>query len=161
MRCFGRLCKGYADHHFDSVANALHAAGMTAGLISLYVGIRAKHLRPLERLVSALWHPPQWYLYAWVGHFGLQKDVPAVFTYGLTPKSFLQGEFCSTMWVYGGGVFEPKASAVWPAGSAPPKLGLIGFAAVCLLLIHACTPAGWLWRKEWSKSAAAAKQKAR
>ena len=77
-----RLCKGYAAHHFDSVANSLHAGGMTAGLVSAGVGLFAKHLTPLERVVSVMWHVPQWYLFAWVGHFGLQKDVPAVFTYG-------------------------------------------------------------------------------
>jgi len=143
------LCKGYAHHHFDSIANSLHAAGMTAGLVSVYVGLRAKHLSPLERVVSVLWHVPQWYLYAWIGHFGMQKDVPAVFTYGLTPKSFFSGEFCSTKWVYTGLVFESKPAMFWPADGAVPSFALAAIAAAVFLLIGALTPAGMLWQKEY------------
>jgi len=154
------LCEGYAAHHFDSIANSFHAAGMTAGLVSVYVGLAAKHLTPLERVVSVLWHPPQWYLYAWVGHFGLQKDVPAVFTYGLTPKSFFSGEFCSTKWVYTGRVFDSKPSIFWPGGGPVPHQALAAMAAIVFLMIGAITPAGRLWQKEY-RAATALKAKAK
>ena len=156
------LCKGYAHHHFDSYANALHAAGMTAGLVSVAVGLSAKHLTRLERVASLLWHPPQWYLYAWFGHFGLQKDVPAVFTYGLTPKSFLQGEFCSTMWVYTGAVFDSKPSllpSLLSTGASTadlvPTPALALFAAAVFAMIAFLTPPGRLWTKEYRARAAA------
>ena len=129
---------------------------MTAGLVSVALGLRAQHLSRLERAVSALWHPPQWYLYAWVGHFGLQKDVPAVFTYGLTPTSFLSGEACSCMWVYGGKVFESKPSMLWPGGGPVPPLALVALALVGFVLIGAVTPPGLLWQKEYRARKAAA-----
>jgi len=113
------------------------------------VGLFAKHLTPLERVVSVMWHVPQWYLFAWVGHFGLQKDVPAVFTYGLTPKSFLSGEFCSTMWVYTGSVFESKPSALGTSDAKLPSALLFGIAVLLFAFIGAATPAGFLWQKEY------------
>jgi len=144
------LCKGYAHHHFDSIGNSLHAAGMTAGLVSVGVGLAAKHLSAVERVASVLWHPPQWYLYAWVGHFCMQKDIPAVFTYGLTPKSFFSGEFCSTMWVYGGGVFAAKPAMLWPvAGADVPSLALVAFAVAVFGVVCANSPPGRLWLKEY------------
>jgi len=151
------LCKGYAAHHFDSIANSLHAAGMTAGLVSVYVGLRCNQLSTSERVVSVLWWMPQWYLYAWVGHFGLQKDIPAVFTYGLTPRSYFSGEFCSTLWVYGGGVFESKPSMLWPWAAAVPSSALVAMAVLVFALIGAVTPPGLLWQKAYRLRAAAAK----
>ena len=38
---------------------------------------------------------PLYYLYAWVGHFFVQRDIPAVFTYGMTLRGWASGEFCS------------------------------------------------------------------
>ena len=90
-----RLCKGYAHHHFDSIANSLHAAGMTAGLVSVGVGLAAKHLSAIERIASVLWHPPQWYLYAWVGHFAMQKDIPAVFTCAIALSPVSRQPLCT------------------------------------------------------------------
>lgn len=143
------LCAGYANHHFDSIGNSWHAAGMTAGLVSVAVGLFGTRLSTVQRVASMLWWAPQWYLWAWLGHFWLQKDVPAVFTYGLTPKSYLTGEFCSTMWVYTGKVFESKNST-FPGfeGSGPvPSTFLAAEAAVLFFLIGAFSPPGWLWQK--------------
>ena len=139
------LCTGYAAHHFDSIGNAFHASGMTAGVVSVLVGLFSTGLSKTERAVSVLWWAPQWYLYAWVGHFGLQKDVPAVFTYGLTPKSYLSGEFCSTLWVYSGRVFDQKNSLLT---SAPvPWRYNFAIGVLCFISIACLTPAGFLWQK--------------
>jgi len=155
------LCEGYAAHHFDSIGNSLHAAGMTAGLVSVALALGARHLSTLERAVSAMWWMPQWYLYAWVGHFGMQKDVPAVFTYGLTPSSFLKGEFCSTMWVYTGAVFEPKPALFWPSAGNVPSAALGAIAVATFAFIALATPPGRLWCKEYhARAAVAAKAKA-
>ena len=147
------LCKGYASHHFDSIGNSLHFSGMTAGAVSVLVGLFGPGLTTLERVVSVLWWTPQWYLYAWVGHFGMQKDVPAVFTYGLTPKSFFSGEFCSVMWVYSGQVFDEKGSILVAPGSTVPWRFNFGIGVAVFVLIGAMTPAGFLWQKAWRASA--------
>mmetsp|Transcript_25419 Transcript_25419/g.74649 ORF Transcript_25419/g.74649 Transcript_25419/m.74649 type:complete len:231 (+) Transcript_25419:61-753(+) len=138
------LCKGYAAHHFDSISNSFHAAGMTAGVVSVLVGLFGPGLTKGQRLASVLWFAPQWYLPAWVGHFSLQKDVPAVFTYGLTPKSFFTGEFCSATWVFTGGVFEQKPSLLTSAPVAPSYN--FGLAVALFVLLGALTPAGALWQ---------------
>ena len=44
-----------------------------------------------------------WYLSAWAGHFILQKDVPAVFSYGMSPRGWAVGEYCSMRALYGWG----------------------------------------------------------
>lgn len=141
------LCEGYASHHFDSIGNSLHFSGMTAGAISVMVGLFGPGLTLFERIVSVLWWMPQWYLYAWVGHFGMQKDVPAVFTYGLTPKSFFSGEFCSVMWVYTGRVFDEKGSILASAGETVPYRFNLGIGLAVFVLIGALTPPGFLWQK--------------
>jgi len=153
------LCRGYASHHFDSVSNSFHAAGMTAALVSVLVGLFGSNLSGGERVASVLWWAPQWYLWAWLGHFWLQQDVPAVFTYGLTPKSYFAGEFCSTMWVYTGSVFESKNSS-FPGfkGSPPVPTPLLAVIAVVLFaFIGAFTPPGLLWQKAMRAPAAKAK----
>merc|ERR1711939_592524 len=38
------MCEGYADHHFDSISNSWHAGGMTAGLVSVAIGLFGSHL---------------------------------------------------------------------------------------------------------------------
>jgi len=154
------LCKGYAAHHFDSIGNSFHAAGMTAGLVSVYVGLRCTQLTPSERVASVLWWMPQWYLYAWIGHFGLQKDIPAVFTYGLTPKSYFSGEFCSTLWVYSGDVFSSKPSYLWPGAAEVPSAALVATAVLVFVLIGAITPPGHLWQKAYRTRVGAATVKA-
>ena len=56
-----RLCKGYAAHHFDSVANSLHAGGMTAGLVSAgALAVNAGDLRSASLGFAA---PHIWYLH--------------------------------------------------------------------------------------------------
>jgi hypothetical protein len=83
------LCNGYDAHHFDPISNCSHAAGMILVFISIFVYfITGKH-RILLTLV------PIWYLYAWIGHFFMQKDIPAVFVYGMTLQGWLSGEYCS------------------------------------------------------------------
>ena len=141
------LCDGYASHHFDSIGNSLHFSGMTAGLISVLVGLFGPGLTKLERVISVLYWTPLWYLYAWVGHFGMQKDVPAVFTYGLTPKSYFSGEFCSVMWVYTGKVFAEKGSILVAPGQTVPWRCNFGIGVAVLVLIGCVTPPGFLWQK--------------
>ena len=120
---------------------------MTAGAISVLVGLFGCGLTKLERVLAVLWWTPNWYLYAWVGHFGMQKDVPAVFTYGLTPKSFFSGEFCSVLWVYTGRVFEEKGSILVAPNQTVPWRFNFGIGLAALVLIGALTPTGFLWQK--------------
>ena len=84
-----QLCEGYDAHHFDSISNCIHAAGMIVAFFSLFCFIVSRQSRILITL------PPIWYLYAWVGHFFIQKDIPAVFVYGMTFRGWLSGEYCS------------------------------------------------------------------
>ena len=46
--------------------------------------------------------PPTWYLYAWAGHFFVQKDIPAVFVYGMSLRGWLAGEYCSLCSLFAG-----------------------------------------------------------
>eukprot|EP00539_Tryblionella_compressa_P017315 CAMPEP_0178842612 /NCGR_PEP_ID=MMETSP0746-20121128/15621_1 /TAXON_ID=913974 /ORGANISM="Nitzschia punctata, Strain CCMP561" /LENGTH=91 /DNA_ID=CAMNT_0020506001 /DNA_START=17 /DNA_END=292 /DNA_ORIENTATION=- len=41
------------------------------------------------------WSFPAFYLPAWAGHFFLQKDIPAVFSYGTTLSGWYNGETCA------------------------------------------------------------------
>jgi hypothetical protein len=84
-----QLCEGYDAHHFDNISNCIHAAGMLMALFSLFCFFVSKQSLILLTL------PPIWYLYAWVGHFLIQKDIPAVFVYGMTFRGWLSGEYCS------------------------------------------------------------------
>ena len=63
----------------------------------------------LQVLVNRKWNslmlltvPPVWYLYAWAGHFFIQKDIPAVFVYGMSIRGWLAGEFCSLCSLFSG-----------------------------------------------------------
>ena len=82
-RALQELCDGYDAHHYDPVSNCLHAAGMILGIISILSFLIS---RKGKILVTVF---PIWYLYAWVGHFFLQKDIPAVFVYGMTLQGLL------------------------------------------------------------------------
>ena len=77
----------------------------------------------------------------------MQKDVPAVFTYGLTPKSYFSGEFCSVMWVYTGRVFDEKGSIMVGPGQTVPWRFNFAIGVAVLVLIGALTPPGFLWQK--------------
>ena len=80
--------------------------------------------------------------------------------YGLTPKSFFSGEFCSTMWVYGGGVFAAKPAMLWPIdGADVPPLALVAFAVAVFGVVCANSPPGRLWQKEY-RARVASKAKA-
>lgn len=103
---FKEMCEGYESHHFNSVSNCLHAAGMIIGFILVFqasILAKAKQYRPSGRsysthlLICLAWLPPVWYLYAWAGHFFLQKDIPAVFSYGTTLRGWASGELCSVL----------------------------------------------------------------
>lgn len=91
-----QLCQGYDDHHFDSLSNCLHAAGMLLTLLSIFSFC-------LTRQFKILWtFLPIWYLYAWTGHFFIQKDIPAVFVYGMSLRGWLSGEWCSICSLFSG-----------------------------------------------------------
>jgi hypothetical protein len=91
------LCAGNEAAHFDTWSNILHAAGMLTTLlvfVLLVVSVaRARPLRASLRLAS--WLPPAYYIPAWTGHIGIQRDVPAVFTYGTTFRGWATGEYCA------------------------------------------------------------------
>jgi hypothetical protein len=97
------LCNGYAAAHFDSASNILHAAGMVATLW-LFVYATTLFFFGFGKFQHYLYLPPLYYLPAWVGHFIFQKDIPAVFTYGTTPKGLLSGEFCAFEDLFHGGI---------------------------------------------------------
>ena len=84
-----QMCIGYDAHHFDAYSNCSHAAGMILVFITLF------YMCFRRRLSMLLTVPPIWYLYAWAGHFFIQKDIPAVFVYGMSMKGWLSGEYCS------------------------------------------------------------------
>ena len=83
------LCKGYESHHYNPISNCSHAAGMILSFIVIACALIHR------RLSVAVTLPPIWYLYAWAGHFFIQKDIPAVFVYGMTFRGWLSGEYCS------------------------------------------------------------------
>lgn len=94
-QAFHEICVGYEAHHHNSESNALHAAGMllAAGIIALAATATTKTRG--VRLVVWAWVPPTWYLFAWVGHYFHQADIPAVFTYGTTLYGWASGEACA------------------------------------------------------------------
>lgn len=83
------LCQGYEAHHYNPISNCSHAAGMILSFIVLACAVIYRRLGVAATL------PPIWYLYAWAGHFFIQKDIPAVFVYGMTFRGWLSGEYCS------------------------------------------------------------------
>eukprot|EP00729_Bicosta_minor_P010240 gene10240-33016_t len=81
------LCIGYESHHFVALSNCFHASGY----LLAFAAIGAALLRPsssqwtsLQRAECLLWVLPLWYLYAWLGHFFVQKDIPAALLHGRT-----------------------------------------------------------------------------
>jgi len=103
------LCRGYTAAHFDTNSNIWHAAGMVASMILLLVaGGAVGKYSVSPAMTILLWIPPVYYLPAWVGHFGFQKDIPAVFVYGTTFRGWWRGEACAFMDLFQGGlVSEP------------------------------------------------------
>jgi hypothetical protein len=104
------LCAGNDAAHFDTWSNILHAAGMLTTLLVFGLGVvSVAAARPLvESLRLAAWLPPSYYIPAWIGHIGIQGDVPAVFTYGTTLRGWASGEYCA--WrdlAQGGTVAQP------------------------------------------------------
>eukprot|EP01052_Picozoa_sp_SAG31_P008069 SAG31_NODE_398_length_16250_cov_8.737601_11_plen_201_part_00 len=91
-KAFHEICAGYEAHHYDPDSNALHAAGMI-----LTFGMFAALLVRKQAVRLAAWVPPTWYLFAWVGHYFYQADVPAVFTYGMTLRGWASGEACAVV----------------------------------------------------------------
>ena len=91
------LCAAYEAHHYDSTSNVLHAVGTAVSLATLAISLAAPGLRPARRVALLLRIPPLWYLWAWAGHFLVQRDIPAVFTYGMTLRGWASGEWCSLL----------------------------------------------------------------
>jgi len=104
------LCRGYVSHHYEPNSNCLHAAGMLLSfalilqaLLPSFVAVRPCCRSYVHHLMSSLaWTPPLYYLYAWVGHFVMQADIPAVFTYGMTFRGWACGELCSVWALFTG-----------------------------------------------------------
>lgn len=91
-----RMCAAYERHHFDPYSNVLHVAGcvLAIGYIG-FAALTSNVLSSGERLRLLACVPPLWYLYAWAGHFFIQKDIPAVFNYGTTARGLVTGEWCA------------------------------------------------------------------
>ena len=151
-----QMCEGYGNHHFDAVSNGFHAAGMLAAIISLLVALWPSHVTTGQRLLSGLWVPPQWYIGAWVGHFFLQKDIPAVFAYGVQLRTWAAGELCSAKWVFSGDAFAEKPSLLTGGAPVPFRHGA-ALALAQLVVLAAMTPAGSIWQHALSGGKAAAK----
>ena len=142
------LCRGYGAHHFDAISNGFHAAGMLAAIVSLLVALNSVHITRGQRLLSLLWIPPQWYITAWVGHFWLQKDIPAVFTYGVQLRTLASGEFCSMKWVFSGEVFAEKHSRL--VGGPVSFHHGFSLALALFVVMGTVTPAGKIWQQALS-----------
>jgi hypothetical protein len=103
---FEQLCVAYEAHHYDWESNALHAAGMIL-VFGMLVVCAAGGKEYACRLLP--WAPPTWYLFAWVGHFFYQADIPAVFTYGMSLRGWASGEACAVIALCKGHSFnEPR-----------------------------------------------------
>lgn len=94
-------CHGYATAHFNSTSNILHASSMVASLW-LFVYSVTLIFFGFFKPRNFLYLPPLYYLPAWVGHFVFQKDIPAVFPYGNTPRGLVAGEFCAVQALFDG-----------------------------------------------------------
>jgi hypothetical protein len=73
----------YVSEHAKPVTRALHFAGTSCALASLVLGL----------VVSPWWFAaalPLGYAFAWVGHFFVERNRPATFTY---PLWSLRGDF--------------------------------------------------------------------
>ena len=55
--------------------------GIFAIMLAIKQGVNGKGVAKVAE--SLLWAWAFWYTYAWVGHFVFQRDIPAVFTYGM------------------------------------------------------------------------------
>lgn len=108
------LCAGYAAAHFDSTSNIFHAAGMVATLW-LFVYATALFFFGFGSFKHYLILPPLYYLPAWFGHFVFQKDIPAVFTYGTTPRGLLSGEYCAFEDLFHGGIARNPTELMYSA----------------------------------------------
>lgn len=83
----------YLEQHSKPLTKTLHAIGLIAALIFAIVMIALGHpwAIPLGLVIS--------YGLAWIGHFGVEKNVPATFTY---PLWSLISDFRMTfLWVTG------------------------------------------------------------
>lgn len=106
------LCAEYEAAHHHAASDVLHCAGMIGFLLLLFV---AAPLRSSWGW-SLLWAPPVYYLPAWVGHYGFQKDVPAVFSYGTTWRGWYAGERCAMEQLFAGRIVESPVQ--WAAAVA-------------------------------------------
>lgn len=83
-RTFEEFWPFYVSEHSNPLNRRLHFVGTTLALVSL---IRFGQTGQKKYLALA---PVMGYLFAWVGHFGVEKNRPATFTY---PAESLLGDF--------------------------------------------------------------------
>ena len=98
-RSFYPFCAFYESHHTGVLSNALHTCGCVSAIACLvlafyqiYKGPKLSGLSGFAYLV--LLCPVPYYLFNWSGHFLLQKDIPAVFTWAFDGQLFVWGEMC-------------------------------------------------------------------
>jgi hypothetical protein len=115
------LCEGYDAHHFDSLSNCVHAAGMVLVFVSLVSFVRSNFKS--TQILATL--PPIWYLYAWTGHFFIQQDIPAVFVYGMSLRGWLAGEYCSICSLCMGRTVSTPTELVMTAGMVAVHMALL------------------------------------
>ena len=121
------LCQSYESHHFSIPSNILHAAGMCLTFKALFNALTAPSARMRWHFLAYM--PPLWYLYAWAGHFFVQRDIPAVFNYGTTLRGWASGEFCSVRALVGWG----------PSGfHTTPEASHVA-ATLLVMSLHMCT----------------------
>eukprot|EP00040_Diaphanoeca_grandis_P017945 m.94349 g.94349 ORF g.94349 m.94349 type:complete len:203 (-) comp26713_c0_seq2:32-640(-) len=99
---FEELCVGYDAAHPHSLSNCFHSAGALSTFALLFFTFMGPTTTRWRRSAALLWVLPLWYLPAWVGHYVLQKDIPAVFTYGTTLKGLASGEACALISLFDG-----------------------------------------------------------
>lgn len=74
---FAEFWPYYLREHSRPQTRALHYLGTTVVLVLAIVALASGHLVWLAAM------PVAGYLFAWIGHFGVEKNRPATFTYPL------------------------------------------------------------------------------
>ena len=91
MKTFDEFWPFYMSQHKNKTSRGLHIFGTTLAMISLVSGV----VLDSRFFIAA---PFLGYFFAWVGHFGFEKNKPATFKY---PLWSLRGDFKMTFKFYG------------------------------------------------------------
>lgn len=137
-RSFYPFCQFYESHHQHPISNGLHTCGCISAICCLALAIyqlllylvARRQTRELLRdrrtnrlLLVAYWVvmcPVPYYCFNWAGHFLLQRDIPAVFTWAFDGQLVVWGEMCqfrqvAKRWIG----YLPETPFVWPTRATP------------------------------------------